>query len=57
MYVNQVVGFVYLGYVYQWDHKLGGFTPNGAIPFKYPLIFYKIPNAAINFKLSIWEEN
>ena len=57
MYVNYVIGFTYGKYVYQWDKKFGGFTPNKKLPDEYPLILYKIPNEAINFKLAIWEED
>ena len=35
MYVNQVIGFTYGGYVYQWDKKLAVFTANGAIKAEY----------------------
>lgn len=54
MYVNQVIGFTYGGYVYQWDKKLAVFTPNGKIPFKYPLFFSNIPNEAREITITIY---
>ena len=55
MYVNQVVGFTYGRYVYQWDKKLAVFTPNGNVPAKYPLCFGNIPDEARNIKTIIYK--
>lgn len=54
MYDNQVIGFTYGEYVYQWDRKLAVFTPNGKIPFKYPIAFGNIPDEARDIKIHIY---
>ena len=54
MYVNEVIGFTYGGYVYQWDKKLAVFTANGKIPFNYPICFVNIPDEARNIKIHIY---
>ena len=52
--LNQVIGFIYKGYVYQWDHKLGMFTPNGGVPIDFPLFLSYIPDEARSIKLSVY---
>ena len=53
---NQVIAFTYKDYVYQWDHKLGMFTPNSSVPIDYPLLLTYIPDEARSVKLNIYCE-
>ena len=53
--LNQVIGFIYKGYVYQWDHKLGMFTPNGFIPNNMPILLSDIPDEARGINLHIYK--
>lgn len=53
--LNQVIGFIYKGYVYQWDHKIGMFTPNVAVPYDMPILLPDIPDEARSIDLHIYK--